>query len=82
MTRHSVWNSLPKNVDFSTLTSFRHSIDKIFLKKSNKNFRDAGFLGDGRQQEAHKFFLCLSGSFDEDDGLYCDCDCDRVQLPS
>jgi len=25
MTRHTVWNSLPKNVDFSTLTSFRHS---------------------------------------------------------
>ena len=25
-------------------------------EKSNKNFRDAGFFRDGRQQEAHKFF--------------------------
>ena len=30
MTRHSVWNSLPKNVDFNTLTSFRQFHPKYF----------------------------------------------------
>jgi len=29
----NVWNSLPKNVDFSTLTSFRHSIQIVDFSK-------------------------------------------------
>ena len=54
MTRHSVWNSLPKNVDFSTLTSFKHSIQNI--SKSPIKILGTRFFRDGRQPEAQIFF--------------------------
>jgi len=60
-TRHSVWNSLPKNVAFSTLTSFRYSIQNI-SKSPIKILGTQVFGGtDGNRKHRNFFTPLLNG---------------------